>query len=54
MIEERDWMDYGRSGDKIEIIFRDSSHAKLETFICNNAEKAYRALRAIRKKYGFR
>lgn len=48
-------IDYGREGDKIEIIIKDSAGTKIETHKCNLQDrKKYSAiLRYLKAKYGF-
>ena len=48
-------INYSRSGDKVEIIIRDSSEGKIETLHCQVGDKKKYAsiLRYLKEKYGF-
>lgn len=48
-------IDYYRSGDKIEIIIKDFSGAKIETLHCQitDKKKYSEILRYLKDKYGF-
>ena len=50
--KQQNWMQYGRQGEIVEIIMRDSTNAKLESFKCNNNKSYNRALSTIAQKYG--
>lgn len=50
--KEQNWLKYGRQGDIIEIIMRDHTNAKIESFRCNDRGSYNNALRTIWQKYG--
>jgi len=50
--KKQNWMQYGRQGEIVEIIMRDSTNAKIESFRCNNKKSYNRALKTIWDKYG--
>ncbi len=49
--KRQNWMQYGRQGEIVEIIMRDSTNAKIESFRCNNNKSYNHALRTIAQKY---
>jgi len=51
--KKQNWLKFGRQGEIVEIIMRDQTNAKIESFRCNSNESYNRALRTIADKYGF-
>ena len=52
--KKQNWTKYGRQGEIIEIIMRDQTNAKIESFRCNSKQSYNRALKTIWQKYGFK
>lgn len=50
------WVEYGRRDDTMEIIIRDGSSAKIETFKCNvgDKKKSEQILKTVANKYGIK
>jgi len=52
-IKKHSWMRYGRQGEIIEIVIKDSSHSKIDFFRCNNKKDYKKIIKLIRQKYGY-
>ena len=50
--KKQNWTKYGRQGEIVEIIMRDTTNAKIESWRCNDRQSYNRALRTIWEKYG--
>jgi len=50
--KKQNWTKYGRQGEIIEIIMRDHTNAKIESFKCNDRDSYNNALKTIWQKYG--
>jgi len=50
--KEQNWVKYGRQGDIIELVMRDHTNAKIESWRCNDNHSYNNALKTIWQKYG--
>lgn len=53
MIKKHNWIQYGRSGEIVEITLRDSTGAKADFFRVNNKKDYAKIIKIIKDKYGW-
>jgi hypothetical protein len=51
--KKHNWITYGRQGEIIEIIIRDSTGTKIDFFRCNNKKDYAKISSILKNKYGF-
>ena len=51
--KKSNWIKYSSDGEIVEIIIREASGAKIESFKCNNKKDYGKIIHIIKKKYGF-